>query len=183
VTYICTLLTALTGIPGVQSVRSDEEERWEMAKAIARKADEGRALWMLGGLYEILVSGDETGGKTTVMRMTAPAGTGAPPHTHPGDESLYVLDGEVNIHIGDDVVAAKPGAVFHFPAGTREWFEAVTKATVLTIYTPGGLDKFFAEVAEPASSRTLPPPSDEPPDFERLVRVAAEHGMIIEPPG
>jgi len=154
-----------------------------MADAIVRKSDEGRALWFLGGLYEILVSGEETDGNVTVMRMTAPAGTGSPPHTHPGDEALYVLDGELNVHIGDDVVSAKPGAAFYFPAGTHEFFEAVTEATVLVTYTPGGIDKFFAELAEPAATRTLPPPSDQPPDFERIVRVAAQYGMDIELPG
>jgi len=153
-----------------------------MADAIARKSDESRALWFLGGLYEVLVSGEETGGKVTVMRMTVPAGTGSPPHTHPGDESLYVLDGELNVHIGEDVVNATAGAAFFFPAGTLEFFEAVTQATVLINYTPGGVDKFFAEVAEPAATRTLPPPGDEPPDFERIVRVAAQHGMDIQLP-
>jgi quercetin dioxygenase-like cupin family protein len=153
-----------------------------MGDAIARKGDDSRALWLLGGLYEVLVAGDETDGRETVMRMTAPAGTGAPPHTHPGEETLYVLDGEVNVHIGDDVVAARPGSVFYFPAGTREFFEAVTDATVLAIYSPGGIDKFFVEVGEPALSRTLPPPSHEPPDFETIIRVAAQHGMVIEPP-
>ena len=153
-----------------------------MADVVARKDDESRALWFLGGLYEILVSSDETDGKVTVMRMSAPAGTGSPPHTHPGEESLYVLSGELNVHIGDDVVAAKPGSTFYFPAGTREFFEAVTDATVLVTYTPGGVDKFFAELAEPAGSRTIPPPPDGPPDFERIVRVAAQHGMDIQPP-
>jgi quercetin dioxygenase-like cupin family protein len=153
-----------------------------MGDAIARKTDEGRALWMLGGLYEILVSGEESGGAVTVMRMTAPAGTGSPPHSHPGDESLYVLDGEVDIHIGDRVVAAKPGSMFFFPAGTKEWFEAKTQATVLVTYSPGGIDKFFAEVGEPATTRTIPPPSSTPPDFERIIRVAAANGMHIEAP-
>jgi quercetin dioxygenase-like cupin family protein len=154
-----------------------------MADAIARKDDESRALWFLGGLYEILVSAEETGGKVTVMRMTAPAGTGSPPHTHPGEEALYVLEGELNVHIGDEVVSAKPGSSFYFPAGTREFFEAVTQATVLVTYTPGGVDQFFTEVGEPAGTRTLPPPSNEPPDFERIVRVAADHGMDIALPG
>jgi quercetin dioxygenase-like cupin family protein len=153
-----------------------------MAAAITRKNDEGRALWLLGGLYEILVTGDETDGKTTVMRMTAAKGTGSPPHTHPGEEILFVLNGELDIHIGDDVVHATPGAVFYFPAGTREWFEAVTDATVLVTYTPGGIDKFFAEVGEVALARTLPLPSTEPPDFERIIRTAAKYGMNIEAP-
>jgi quercetin dioxygenase-like cupin family protein len=155
-----------------------------MSDAIARKGDDSRALWLLGGLYEILVAGEESGGKVTVMRMTAPAGTAAPPHTHPGDETMYVLDGEVDVHIGDDVVHAKAGASFYFPAGTREFFEAVTQATVLATYLPGGIDKFFAEVGEPALTRDVPPPSDQAPDFERIVRVAAQYGMNIEaPPG
>jgi len=103
-------------------------------------------------------------------------------HIHSFEEALYVLDGEVAIHIGDDVINATAGSAFYFPAGTREFFEAVTQATVLAIYTPGGIDKFFVEVAEPAATRTLPPPSDEPPDFERIVRVTAEYGMNIEAP-
>jgi quercetin dioxygenase-like cupin family protein len=153
-----------------------------MANSIARKADDSRALWFLGGLYEILVSGDETDGKQTVMRFTAAPGVGSPPHTHPGDETLYVLSGEIEVHIGDEVVTANAGAVFHYPAGTREFFVATTEATILAVYTPGGIDKFFAEVGEPAASRTLPPPSDTAPDFPHLVEVAARFGMNIEGP-
>jgi quercetin dioxygenase-like cupin family protein len=153
-----------------------------MADAIARKHDESRALWFLGGLYEILVSADETGGAMTVMRFTAPPGVGSPPHTHPGDEFLYVVDGELEVHIGDEVVAAGPGAAFYYPAGTREFFTATKEATIIATYTPGGIDRFFAEVGEPAAARTLPPPSDEVPDFARIVEVAAQHGMVIEGP-
>jgi quercetin dioxygenase-like cupin family protein len=150
---------------------------------VARKSDEGDAYWFLGGLYEVLLAADDTDGAVTVMRMTAPAGTGSPPHTHPGAEALYVLEGDLDVHIGDETVAAGPGSRFYFPAGTREWFEARTRATVLVTYLPGGIDRFFAEVGEPAATRDLPEPSDTPPDFERLVAVAARHGMDIEPPG
>jgi quercetin dioxygenase-like cupin family protein len=151
--------------------------------AVARKGDEGSAFWVLGGLYEVLVSGEESGGAVTVIRMTAPAGAGAPPHTHPGDEMMYVLSGEVTVHIDGETVTAGPGASFFFPAGTREYFEANTDATVLATYLPGGIDKFFAEVGEVALSRTIPPPSDEPPDFELIVSTAARYGMNIEAPG
>jgi quercetin dioxygenase-like cupin family protein len=154
-----------------------------MADAVARKSDEGAAFWLLGGLYEVLVSSDESGGAVTIMRITVGPGAGSPPHTHPGDEVLYVLNGEIQVHIGDDVVAGRTGSSFFFPAGTREFFQAATETTVLISYVPGGVDRFFAEVGELALTRTLPPPSDTPPDFERIVRVAAQHGMNIEPPG
>ena len=150
--------------------------------AVARKGDDTKAYWVLGGLYEVLLSSEETGGACTVMRMTVPAGAGAPPHTHPGDEALYVLRGEIEAHIGDDVVSATEGAQFYFPAGTREFFTATTEASILATYSPGGIEQFFAEVGEPALSRTIPPPSDTPPDFERIIATAARYGMNIQAP-
>ena len=151
-------------------------------QSIARKGDEGAAYWVLGGLYEVLVSGEETGGGLTLMRMTVPAGASAPPHTHPGGEAMYVLDGEVTVHIGDEQVTATRGASFYFPAGTREFFVANTDATVLAAYLPGGIGKFFSEVGEVALSRTIPPASDTPPDFDTIISTAATYGMNIEVP-
>ena len=152
-------------------------------ETVARKGDEGQAYWFLGGLYEVVLSSDETGGAMTQMRITLPPGAGSPPHVHAEAESLYVLEGELDVHIGDETVAAGAGSQFHFPAGTLEWSEAVTQVTALNTYVPGGIDKFFAAVGEPALSRTLPPPSDTPPDFERLAAIAAEHRLQIRPPG
>jgi quercetin dioxygenase-like cupin family protein len=150
--------------------------------AVARKGDEGSAYWLLGGLYEVLLAGSETGGTVTQMRITMPKGTGSPPHTHPGAESLYVLEGELDVHIENDVVHARPGSTFYFPAGTREWSEATTDATVLITYTPGGIDKFFTEVGERAPARVVPPRNDTQPDFPKIVAAAARHGMNIEKP-
>ena len=52
--------------------------------SVARDAGTGRAYWMLGGMYELMVSSDESDGAMTVMEMTIPPGSGPPPHTHPG---------------------------------------------------------------------------------------------------
>lgn len=149
---------------------------------VARKGDEGKAYWLLGGLYEVLVAGEETDGALTLMRITTPAGTASPPHTHPGAEMLYVLAGELVVHIEDEAVTAGPGASFSFPAGTREWFEATTTATVLAGYLPGGIDRFFAEVGVPAPTRDLPPAGEAPPDFGHIIAAAARYGMEIQPP-
>ena len=136
------------------------------------------------GLARKVLVGPEQGAVHTELAIGAlhPGGW-LQRHVHSYEEALYVLEGELNVHIGDEVVSAKPGSSFYFPAGTREFFEAVTQATVLVTYTPGGVDQFFTEVGEPAGTRTLPPPSNEPPDFERIVRVAADHGMDIALPG
>ena len=50
------------------------------------------------------------------------------------------------------------------------------------IYTPGGIDRFFAEAGEPAQAKELPPPPSEPPDLERLIEIGERHGMEIRLP-
>jgi quercetin dioxygenase-like cupin family protein len=151
-------------------------------KAIVYREGSGRAFWMLGGLYEVLLSGDETNGEMTVMHMTMPAGMGPPPHIHPGSETVYVVEGTLNYHIGGELHEGTAGSLFHIPAGTLENFEPTSTAKVLVTYRPGGIERFFAEAAEPAQRREIPPPPTEPPDVERLVAIAARHGMLIQPP-
>ena len=64
-------------------------------QTVVRARDEGDAIWMLGGRYDVKVAGDETDGAMTVVEMWTPAGMGPPPHTHPGAESVYVLEGKI----------------------------------------------------------------------------------------
>src|SRR5437870_4123368 len=110
------------------TVRS--EQRWPREKggrgmgggAVARNRGDGDAVWMLGGRYEVKASAEDTDGAMTVMEMWMPASMGPPPHTHPGSESVYVLEGRLRYHIGDQTIDGGPGSFFHIPAGTVERF-------------------------------------------------------------
>jgi quercetin dioxygenase-like cupin family protein len=156
------------------------------ATTIARKAGESTALWVLGGLYEIKVSSEESGGVLTLMEMTMPAGFGPPPHSHSGGEVVYVLGGTMTYHIGDESVEGTAGSVFSIAPGTLEWFEPTGTEPLhcLVTYTPGGIDEFFREIGEPAMGHTLPPPAASPPDFPAIIAAAARYGMEIKaPPG
>jgi quercetin dioxygenase-like cupin family protein len=150
-------------------------------QTVIRKPGEGNAYWVMGGLYKVLAASDETGG-TTVMEMNLRPGMGPPPHTHPGAETVYVVEGTIKYHIGDDSTEGGPGSFFHVPAGTTENFEPLTDAKVIATYEPGGIDKFFAEIGEPAPRHEMPPMSDEPPDIEHIAAVAAKYGMVIQTP-
>jgi hypothetical protein len=64
--------------------------------SVVRQKGEGKALWFLGGHYEVRVSSQGSGGQLTVMEFTIPTGLpfGAPPHIHhDADEAVYVLGG------------------------------------------------------------------------------------------
>ena len=154
-------------------------------KQAVRKQGESQAIWFLGGLYEVRVSSDETAGALTVMEFTIPEGAGAPLHTHAQRETVYILEGKARYHVGDEVTEVGPGAVIELPEGVIETFEPVGPLRMLAIYTPGGIDKFFAEVGEPATERRVPDPITEPPDFEHLTEVGARYGLQLlgPPPG
>jgi quercetin dioxygenase-like cupin family protein len=151
-------------------------------QTVARNRGEGTAYWMLGGLYELKASSAETGGTMSIFEMTIPAGSGPPPHTHAGGEAVYVMEGRIRYHIGDDVIEGGPGSFFYIPEGTWENFEPTEQVRLLVIYTPGGTEEFFAEAGEPAGSHELPPPPDGPPDLEKLIAAAERHGMQIRAP-
>ena len=167
----------------LERVVCNDEGECEMAdKTVVRESGEGTAYWMLGGLYAVRVAGSETGGAVTIMEMTLPAGMGPPPHTHPGGESVHVLEGRIRYHIDGESYEAGPGSTFYVPEGTLENFEPLEPSRILAIYTPGGIEEFFAEGGEPAQRRELPPAPTEPPDIERLIAVGEKYGMRISPP-
>jgi quercetin dioxygenase-like cupin family protein len=153
-------------------------------KTVARPANESDAVWMLGGLYEIKVTGDESGGSMTVMEFTIPPNMGPPPHVHDQDELVHVVEGQVRFHADGESYEAGPGTIMYFPAGTEETFEPVGDAPVnlMTVYTPGGMDRFFKEAGEPAPRREVPPTPAGPPDLERLEAVAQKYGLELRMP-
>jgi quercetin dioxygenase-like cupin family protein len=155
-----------------------------MAQTVVRKKGEGKAFWVLGGLYEVRVSSDETDGALTVMEMTIPKGGNPPPHTHPGSETVCVLEGTLRYDIGGQTFECGPGTVISIPKGTWETFELTSDtARVLITYSPSAaIEKFFEEVGEPAQRRELPPPLAAPPDVERIIAVATKYGFEMRRP-
>jgi quercetin dioxygenase-like cupin family protein len=153
-----------------------------MATVVKRNTDEGEAISMLGGTYLVKAAGDETDNQMTVMEMHIPEGAGPPPHTHPGGEAVYVLEGTIRYHIDGEAVEGGPGSFFYVPAGTTENFEPTSEVRLLVVYAPGGMEQFFREAGEPGQAGELPPPSDEPPDIGRIVQIGQKYGMNIQAP-
>ncbi len=157
-----------------------------MPESVVHKQGEGQPLWFLGSLFDIRVTGQETNGEMAVVELTVgPRILAAPPHTHNGGETFYVLEGTLRFHLGERTVDVGAGSVLYHPKGAWEWFENTTDkpARALLMYSPaGGIDKFFKEVGESAKRREIPPPPKGPPDLERITATAAKYGMQIKPP-
>ena len=145
--------------------------------------EEGEAIWYLGGLLTIKVSGATTAGAFDMIEGLMPPGATPPPHIHHWfDESFFVLEGSFTLILnGTQHIAAERGAFVFIPRGTLHSFrvESTTPGRVLSFTNPTGLSGFFREIGEPARERTLPPPL--PFDPQKVARVALKYGT--EMPG
>jgi quercetin dioxygenase-like cupin family protein len=139
------------------------------------------AIWFLGALSQVRLSGEQTGGAFSLIENLVRRGGGSPVHVHDDeDETLIVLDGELRVVVGDDDAIAGPGTVAVLPRGlSHAYVVASATARFLTLHVPGGFERFAAEVGQPADALTLPPPPARPPDLVALTQTAARHGISI----
>jgi quercetin dioxygenase-like cupin family protein len=78
-------------------------------------------------------------------------GSGVDPHFHKRhSDSFFVLEGELEIHAGDEVVNAGPGTYVLAPPHVVHWFRNVSDASVrfVNIHTPGGFAQYRKELME-----------------------------------
>ena len=141
----------------------------------------GQPRWFFGMLAQVRASAADTGGRYTLLEVTAPAGHETPLHVHYGeDEGFYVIEGELTLYVGDEVIEATAG---DFAWGPRDIPHRYTVGPngcrMLFICVPGGFENLVRDMSEPAQSRTLPPPSDEEPDMEHVAAVAKKYNCEL----
>jgi len=133
--------------------------------------DYDRALSVVGEHITVLASGDATGGYE-IFLQEGPEGSGPPPHSHPWDESFYVIRGALEFGVGDDALTAQPGTLVHLPAGTTHWFRfREGGGQMISMTSRRGASGMFAEL-----DREIQP---DRPDLEKLVRIATRHGLTV----
>ena len=151
-------------------------------ETIVRHEGEGEAIWMLNSLVTVKATAEETGGAYSLCEQIVTETGNPPPHVHrDADEAFYVLDGEVELDVGGETTVAGPGTFAFAPRGVPHTYRVRSAtARLLVVGSPGGLDRFFAAVGEPAQARALPTPAA--PDVETVASVAAAHGIDLLQP-
>jgi quercetin dioxygenase-like cupin family protein len=150
----------------------------------------GELLWFLGTLARLRLTGEETGGRFSLWEGVLPRGAAPPLHSHPQDETFYLIEGEVTAWIIDadqlDGDSDPPawvekhgtrggvGLVSFAPGGTPHTFRVESdNARLLFLSTPAGVEDYVRALAEPARWPWLQPPSAIP-------RVPAEKMQAVE---
>jgi quercetin dioxygenase-like cupin family protein len=145
--------------------------------------------------------GEQTAGRFGLWEGVLPHGAAPPLHSHPQDETFYVIEGEITAWLVEleqaaDGQADPPGwvktharrcgvgGVVFAPGGTPHTFRVETDtARVLVLSTPAGIEDMVRALAEPAAWPWLQPPPDGPRVAADVVEAAErQHGMVRHGP-
>jgi quercetin dioxygenase-like cupin family protein len=87
----------------------------------------------------------------SLLEVTFDPGSGVDPHFHKGhSDSFFVLEGEVEFHVGDEVFTAAPGSYVLAPPNVVHYFRNVgdKPARMLNLHTPGGFVEYRRRLRE-----------------------------------
>ena len=140
---------------------------------------EGKTVQIGGGGLGVVFKlfGTDTGGRFAVVEHPLAPGTlGGPPHIHHNeDEASYVLEGEITVQVGEQLIQAPAGTLIFKPKGISHtfWNQGSAPARILEIISPAGFEKYFEELAE------LVTPGG-PPDISRLLTLAQKYDLELD---
>jgi quercetin dioxygenase-like cupin family protein len=141
--------------------------------AFVTKPTDHHPLKVVGEHISVLADAERTG-SYEIFLQSGPEGAGPPPHSHPWDEAYYVLDGELDVLLGDRTVVVRAGELVHVPAGMVHNFRMRTRsATFLSMSSRAGAAKFFQDFDREIS---------DPADIPKIVAVAGRHDVRLPPP-
>ena len=122
------------------------------------------------------------GGQYVNPGGAVPPGGGPPPHLHEREEeAFFLLQGSVALVVGEQIIHAGPGDFVHIPRQTVHTFQNNGTETVrmLAIFSPAGMEGWFAEAYGPALDRTATPPPPSPEMLARMVAAAPKYGVVF----
>ncbi len=147
-------------------------------------AGDGEQLWFLGTLATIKVAGESSDGRFALIEFLLPRHASPPLHTHPQDESYFVLEGRLTVQAGEQRFHLEADAAAVVPMGVAHTFRVDTEsARVLVLSTPAGLERMIRDGSSSADAPTLPPSDAPRPSPERLESIFQAHGQVnLGPP-
>jgi quercetin dioxygenase-like cupin family protein len=138
--------------------------------------DESQTLELYDVVFRWGIGAAETNGTVSILEVTIPPRTLIKPHAHTReDEYSYVLAGPIGVRAGDATVEDVPtGSWLIKPRSVPHamWNVTDQPARVLEIVMPGGLERYFQEIA--------PVLKEHGPDWTRRYdALADEYGLDI----
>lgn len=135
------------------------------------KKGEGVEHIVLGDHQTLKLTGKDTSGLYTLIEQYNNPGMEIPLHVHQDEDELFhVLEGALEIQVGEEIKLLKAGDIGFCPRGIPHSWKVVgdDKAKVMLSIFPAGLENMFHELAE------FPP---GPPDFEKVSEICKTYNI------
>lgn len=141
---------------------------------------------VLGPTVEFLVLPSECTGDYCVIRGSIPPGVSVPLHSHPDNESFFLLSGSVQAleqrKNGFKWINMNAGDSRHVASEVRHaWKNESDGPAVAIIVTTPRLGRFFQEAGRPVAPDALPQ-APSPADVQRFAEVAARYHHWLASP-
>jgi len=108
---------------------------------------EGKVLKLIGVTHKLI--SQQTGGSYYLFESEFDPESGNRLHVHSyEDEVVYIMQGAIQIRLGDRKLEASQGGVAHLPKGIRHglYNPLKTPLRILALAIPGGMEQFFEEL-------------------------------------
>jgi len=88
---------------------------------------------MLPGIVRrTLTAGD----RMMLIEVTLVPGTVVPMHTHPHEQTGYVVSGRMRLQIGDEALDLDPGDAYMIPGGAEHEATALEPLVIVDVFSP-----------------------------------------------
>ncbi len=146
-----------------QDNKSNEGTPKNVESPLVFNRDTAPAYWFVDVLWVILVDGEQSGGRYSLMEQWMRKGAGPPLHVHGfSDEHFYVLDGQMEMQVGEKRMTAGAGQSVWIPRRSPHGFKVTSEIChALNSYTPAGFEQAVKGLAKPAERREPPPPMQD----------------------
>ncbi|HEU5245842.1 MAG TPA: cupin domain-containing protein [Candidatus Udaeobacter sp.] len=131
-------------------------------------------------LGSILLSGEDTGRAYCLLDLKVAPGKGVPRHTHTReDEALFVLSGELEATVGDEIFTLRAGdtlmAPRNIPHQLRNPGEVANHYVIM--FSPAGFEEFLKVTAVPAPDDAVAPTQPPAVAVQNVFELAADYGI------
>ena len=135
-------------------------------------------------LGSILLSGEDTGGAYCLLDMRVAPGKGVPRHTHTReDEALFVLSGELEATVGDEIFTLRAGETLIAPRNIPHQLRNPGKAAnhYLIMFSPSGFEGFLRATSVPAPDDAVAPTEPPAVAVRNVFELATNYGIQFDP--
>lgn len=127
---------------------------------IILQAGEGNHVLQMGACVTVRLPADAAeSARVSAAEFLMPPEFGPPLHVHHGeDELLQILEGRVRVVCGDQDEVLAAGGFAYLPRDVPHtfWVQGDHGARMLTVFTPGGLERMFVDSGVPTGTAHLP---------------------------